>query len=257
MFQTFDYFESGPRRGTFTPLGFLNLLWEQKGFVTKNFRGKANLTLGVLNSLPIDHEQKHILFGFMLKWKEIYGIQGFDTDEKMFYQLLENEFQSYPEQTPEKEFCAKELWISSQQNQTLTSNPTTKKLADQAGSFTSDDKYQTEQEHLKQELHNYRFDDFHNEKNIDPWKVFDLLKVNKLPYRIALLHKTGYIDFVENEFGKGTKTNLYKIMAKILKSHDRKVKGNILVLNLKTGENKKQYTSHLHVRQVEDDLSGL
>ncbi|MCF0053451.1 hypothetical protein LXM25_25490 [Dyadobacter sp. LJ53] len=257
VFQTFDYFESGPRTGTFTPLGFLNLLWEQEGFARRNLSGKVNSTLDVLKSLPLDDEQKHILFGFMLKWKGGYPIQVFDADEKIFYQLLENEFLSYPKQTPEKKFCSKEFWISSQQNQTSPSNFTTKKLADQAESFSSDDKYQTEQEHLKQELYKHRFDDFHNEKNIDPRKVFDLLKVNKLPYRIALLHKTGYIEFVENEFGRGTKTNLYKIMAKILKSHDRKVKGNILVLNPKTDENKKQYTSHLHVRQVEEDLSGL
>ncbi|MCF2505333.1 hypothetical protein L0663_18220 [Dyadobacter sp. CY107] len=257
VFQTFDYFESGQGKGTFTPLGFLNLLCEQEKFIRRNLRGKVNSTLDVLKSLPLDDEQKHILFGFILKWKGGYPIQVLDADEKIFFQLLENEFLKYPKQTPEKEFCSKEFWISSQQNQTLPNNFTEKKLADRVESFSSDDKHQTEQEHLNHELYKHRFDDFHIENNIDPRKLFDLLKVNKTPYRIALLHKTGYIEFVENEFGGGVKTNLYKIMAKILKSHDRKVKGNILVLNPKTDENKKQYTSHLHVRQVEEDLSGL
>ncbi|WP_166444673.1 hypothetical protein, partial [Dyadobacter bucti] len=257
VFQTFEYFETGPRRGTFMPLIFLNLLWEQQGCTRRNLKGKVNSTLEVLKSLPLDEEQKHILFGFILKWKGGYPIQVFDAEEKIFYKLLEDEFLRYSEQTPEKWFCSKKYWVESQQKTFLPNQSVERESSLNLPDYVQIEVHQPEEDRLRIELCRYYFDKFHEEKNIDPGKVFKLLNENKLPYRIALLNITGYLDFLKKEFANGIDRKLHQLLGKILSSHERKVRGNILVLNPKSIEDRKAYTSHGHVSKAENDLMGL
>jgi hypothetical protein len=260
VFQTYDYFESGPRKGTFSPLGFLNLLWEQDLYSRANLKGKAISTLEVLRSLPLNEEQRHILFGFMLKWKGGHPILVWDADEKLFYKLLEKEFLDYPQQTPEKDFCSKEYWYRSQQT-TQFALPTVEKLNElpftPSGATDSLEKIPKHDEQFRDELYRHDFEGFCNGKKLNAIKIFNLLKANKLPYRIALLDIIGYLDFLKNQFANQRSNKLYKILEKILSADERKIKGNKLVLNPKSTENRKTYTAHLHLDKVKEDLKGL
>lgn len=263
VFQTFDFFESGPRKGTFTPLGFLNLLREQECFVRRNLSGKVNSTLDVLKSLPLDDEQKHILFGFMLKWKGGYPIQVFDADEKIFYQLLENEFLSYPEQTPEKEFCSKK-WIESQYkniSNKLVSNTL------ELYSTASDDKFQKRPESLAVEdqkvsdqivagLEKFGLQQFVNQSGHKYEKIIRLVTSNNLPYIIALLSEIKFLQYAQKEYAGGIATKLHRKLANLFGVNERTIKGNMNVLSPRSDDSKKRYTSYLHLEKVKSDLIG-
>ncbi|MHA4739606.1 hypothetical protein [Dyadobacter sp. MSC1_007] len=108
VFDTVWYFKRGYRKGLVEPLAFLNLLWKQSNFVHRNLYGKVRSTFDTLNNLPLNELQKHILFGFILKWKGGIPIQVFNPDENRFYKILERAFLSFEGDTPEKLFCSKE-----------------------------------------------------------------------------------------------------------------------------------------------------
>jgi hypothetical protein len=109
LFGTLEYFETGKRKGFFEPLEFMNLLWEQYNFVDKNIQ-KPHTTITTLKALPLTVEQKHVLFGFILKWFGGYPIANRDKQYDTTLRLIEKEFLSYKKQTPEKKFCQKD-WV--------------------------------------------------------------------------------------------------------------------------------------------------
>ena len=260
VFETYDYFETGPRKGTFSTLGFLNLLWEQDMYSRANLKGKPTSTLEVLKSLPLNDEQKHILFGFMLKWKGGYPIQVWDADEKIFYKLLENEFLSYPYQTPEKDFCSKNNWHSHQQKAQSLSMPVEE--LNQVQFITHEDtddlkKHTKQDDHRRDELYRYQFEDFCKENNLNAISIFNLLKGKQLPYCIALFETIGYLAFLKSQFANHKSSELYKILKNILGAAERRIKGNILVLNEKSIENREKYTAHLHLDSAKKHLKGL
>jgi hypothetical protein len=108
VFGTLEYFETGNRKGFFEPLEFMNLLWEQYNFVNANIQ-KAHTTITALKALPLTVEQKHVLFGFILKWFGGYPIENMNKQYDSTLRLLEKEFLSYKKQTPEKQFCQKDF----------------------------------------------------------------------------------------------------------------------------------------------------
>jgi hypothetical protein len=107
LFGTLEYFETGKRKGFFEPLEFMNLLWEQYNFVDKNIQ-KPHTTITTLKALPLTVEQKHVLFGFILKWFGGYPIENMNKQYDTTLRLIEKEFLSYKMQTPEKQFCQKD-----------------------------------------------------------------------------------------------------------------------------------------------------
>jgi hypothetical protein len=109
VFGTLEYFETGKRKGFFEPLEFMNLLWEQYNFVNANIQ-KPNTTITALKALPLTVEQKHVLFGFILKWFGGYPIENKNKQYDTTLRLIEKEFLSYKKQTPEKQFCQKD-WV--------------------------------------------------------------------------------------------------------------------------------------------------
>jgi hypothetical protein len=107
VFGTLEYFETGKRKGFFEPLEFMNLLWEQYNFVNNNIQ-KSHTTITTLKALPLTVEQKHVLFGFILKWFGGYPIDNMNKQYDTTLRLIEKEFLSYNKQTPEKQFCQKD-----------------------------------------------------------------------------------------------------------------------------------------------------
>lgn len=107
VFETVEYFETGERKGFFEPLEFMNLLWEQYNFVN-NTIDKPHTVITALKALPMTGEQKHVLFGFILKWFGGYPVENMNIQYGATLRLIEKEFLSYPEDTPEKDFCRRD-----------------------------------------------------------------------------------------------------------------------------------------------------
>lgn len=102
--ETINYFTSGPGKVTFTPLEFLNLLDKQYQYVKLNFNDGI-LVVEHLKNLPLSERSKHTLYGFILKWFGGYPVNNMDEDFDRTLKLVQKEFLSFEEDTPEKQFC--------------------------------------------------------------------------------------------------------------------------------------------------------
>ncbi|MDR2346570.1 MAG: hypothetical protein LBE18_10925 [Planctomycetaceae bacterium] len=106
---TIDYIRTIAKK-LFEPVEFLNLLWQQKQFVNKNYQN-PNLVVNTLRSLPLTDAQKHVLYCFLLKWQGGYPVELFiynmngDALIPNAYKSIEEEFLRYKDNTPEKEYC--------------------------------------------------------------------------------------------------------------------------------------------------------
>ena len=77
----------------------------------------------------------------------------------------------------------------------------------------------------------------------------------KTPYKIALLHELGF--FKLDAIKKLTKENQYKIISAITGGTHRTIKGNVLVLDPNSKENRITYTSNNHIDEVQNYLNKL
>lgn len=102
--ETLTYFEKGAGARVFKPLPFLNLLWKQYNFVNENIE-QADKVFETLNQLALTEIEKHILFGFILKWFGGYPVNNLNEDYHATLKLIEKGFLAFPGETPEKEFC--------------------------------------------------------------------------------------------------------------------------------------------------------
>lgn len=94
-----------------------------------------------------------------------------------------------------------------------------------------------------------------NSKN----KLTTLLFTKGVPYAIAMMNHLDFVSHLDqNYFNSKSQRDL--VIAKwfngSLKS-GRKIKGNLSVLNPKSNENKKRYTSHLYIEEVSIDYQKL
>ena len=107
VFGTIEHFEDGPRKGFFEPLEFMNLLWKQYTFVKDNVN-QPHSTATALNSLSLSPEQRHVLFGFILKWYGGYPVNNYNPQYNSTLRLIEKNFLAYEGATPEKEVCRRD-----------------------------------------------------------------------------------------------------------------------------------------------------
>ncbi len=109
---------------------------------------------------------------------------------------------------------------------------------------------------LKKKLNEYGFFNLKLVTEIDKDKLISLLVESNLPYQIAMLDYLGFLKHLGKEYSC-TKAELYKLVSDILNTPERPVKGNILVLNPISKENKKRYTAHLTKEKAENDYYKL
>jgi hypothetical protein len=76
-----------------------------------------------------------------------------------------------------------------------------------------------------------------------------------LPYKIALLNEIGF--FKLDAIKKLTKENRYKIISTITGGTHRTIKGNVLVLDPESNENRMKYTSNNYTDEVKNYLDKL
>lgn len=101
---TIWYFEVTDAAKVFKPLEFLNILEKQCRLVKDNVKNGKEV-ISHLKALPLTEHEKHILYGFILKW---FGGYPVNNSDKNFYEtlkLIENEFLACTGYTDEKHFC--------------------------------------------------------------------------------------------------------------------------------------------------------
>ena len=87
-------------------------------------------------------------------------------------------------------------------------------------------------------------------------KLIWIINTNELPYQIAMFDFLGFINHFVQEYGY-TKTVTYSKIAEILSVTSRSVRGNILVLQEFSKEDKTRYTSYKYKVQVQNDYHSL
>lgn len=108
-------------------------------------------------------------------------------------------------------------------------------------------------------LNKYRFENFLRTNHYDPEIIYKMLAEHSqretVPYAIALLKELNYLDYFFREFAT-SKIKGYKKLAEIFTSNERRIKGNILVLNPKSTEDTAEYTSHTYSEMIRKELEG-
>ncbi|MFP5081981.1 hypothetical protein [Pedobacter sp. JCM 36344] len=102
--ETIDFFANGSGSDLFTPIEFLNLLDKQYNYVKINYQNSL-LIQDHLKNLPLTGRCKHTLFGFILKWFGGYPVHNLDEDFNRTLKLIQKEFLSFEQETPEKQYC--------------------------------------------------------------------------------------------------------------------------------------------------------
>ncbi len=118
---------------------------------------------------------------------------------------------------------------------------------------------QSKTEKLKSELQKYGFFDLEMTKNLcngSSEEIINLLIGKELPYKIAMIDFLGFVRHLEKEH-TNTKNDLYKCISEIFNTDIRRVKGNLLVLNPISKENKTRYTAYCHKETVQKDYQKL
>lgn len=106
----------------------------------------------------------------------------------------------------------------------------------------------------------YRFSGFLTEKKIDEDLIYRLIEEysgkHQMPFTIALLHEVGFLKYFFEEFAK-TRIEGVKMLSKVFDVNERRIKGNINVLNPNSSEDGLQYTSHQYTSIIQKKLKGL
>ena len=102
--ETIEYFETGEGMRVFKPLEFLNLLEKQYQFILDNFRD-SDKVIKTFKTLPLNDIEKHILFGFLLKWFGGYPVNNLNEDFDSTLKTIQKEFLNFEVRHPKKVFA--------------------------------------------------------------------------------------------------------------------------------------------------------
>jgi hypothetical protein len=109
-------------------------------------------------------------------------------------------------------------------------------------------------------LNEYRFDEYHEEKGFDLELLHRLIREKagkeQLPYCIALMDETRFLEYLKKEFGKGIKANVHKLLAALFEVPEREIKGLWLVLTATSEEDRDRYTAHEYTETIKQQLKG-
>lgn len=101
---TYNHFNIGPRKDVFDPLQFLNLFENQyQAFKFSVTKGEDFIM--IFEKLLLSEEQKHIIYGFILKWFGGYPVNNLDDVFDKALKEIQHKFLSYELNSPEKKFC--------------------------------------------------------------------------------------------------------------------------------------------------------
>ena len=87
-------------------------------------------------------------------------------------------------------------------------------------------------------------------------QIIQNISDNKVPYQIMYLEYLNFPAHILKNYAT-SKYELYKILAEILDSHDRTIKGNLNSISGYSNDSKGRYTAHLHKELVEKHYSSI
>jgi hypothetical protein len=188
---------------------------------------------------------------------ELTNLTHYKVNRHFLYALLFNEIQKacFNFKIPFLTIC-RELWFPLDVIDTEISKEYEKLLL---GKLRSDTIIPTTFERLRSDL---RQKGFYNLKSVkalpDPAreKLISILNDNELPYQVAMFDFLGFFDYFEKEYGL-SKNITYKKIAEILAVAARSVRGNVLVLQDNSKEDRQRYTSYNYKDQVRNDYIML
>ncbi len=106
-------------------------------------------------------------------------------------------------------------------------------------------------------LNEYKFFDYLESHNFKTESIYKTIKKHSgkelISYTIALLKELGYLDYFFKEFTK-TKSEGFKKLGKVFGVNQRRIKGNVNILNPKSTENPLQFTSYEHIDKIRSRL---
>lgn len=119
-------------------------------------------------------------------------------------------------------------------------------------------KVKSKNEKLLEALSNYEFSKLPKLEEIQgkQYNLIELLCKNDIPYQIAMLDHLGFFEHLQDKHTK-TKEQFYKLVSEILSTSKRGIKGNYLVLNPNSKEDRTRYTADTHTKQVKKDFNKL
>lgn len=112
---------------------------------------------------------------------------------------------------------------------------------------------------LKKKLQSYGFSDLPSIKALPEGgmsMIMNHLAENDVPYQVAMLDTVGFIKHLKNKYCPSN-TELYKCVADILSTGGRTIKGNCLVLDSKSKEDKNRYTAHEYKETTKEDYQKV
>lgn len=87
-------------------------------------------------------------------------------------------------------------------------------------------------------------------------EIVYLMIEKEIPYSITMLNYLGFIKRLSKNYALSQR-EIHKLLADWLEISERGIKGNLNVLNDYSKEDKLRYTSHLYLKEVEDDYNNL
>lgn len=117
----------------------------------------------------------------------------------------------------------------------------------------------TKSERIKDELHRYGFFELSKVKSLsepNEQSLVELISTRHLPFSIAMLHYLDFLKHLKRQYLE-TDDKLYNLVATWFNVDPRAVKGNCLVLNEYSTENRKRYTADKQKENVQKEYEKL
>jgi hypothetical protein len=118
---------------------------------------------------------------------------------------------------------------------------------------------ETKTDKLKSDLGDFGFFELPKVKQLsepNKQKLIELISKNDIPYKIAMFDYLGFLKYLKDEHFR-TNDNLFKGVSKWLGFNERTIKGNYLVLNEFSKENRKRFTADQQKQTVQKNYEAL
>jgi hypothetical protein len=205
-----------------------------------------------------NHKECTFIFNYLLIalvrcWLEIQANFIKSINEEEVFSIADIYSQILQKAVPEKPQIQEILTIVVKSELTETEQPIEKEE-----SFAiqyAQEKYSV----FMDEVNQYRFLELQKLVGLDEKaknRIIKELVENPLHYSIAMLSFLGYIEHLKKKYSLA-KEKIYRHIAKALNSDDRSVKGNCLVLNPNSTDDRYKYKADQYIEKVEEDYNTI
>ncbi len=193
-----------------------------------------------------------VIYGFLE-----YHLSQYNGDPIDYFDFVKSCLEDsnyHPDESPQRKRADKSIkrWIKNQRGQNVTNQD-----------FSIDKQHEsyrpTNTENLKKKLSKYGFNSISkvealNDNSRD--KLIQMISQNDHPYQVSMFNYLGFIKHLQKEYSDSM-VELDKIISDLLDFSERSAKGNRLVLDEYSKENRSRYTAHHHKEKVEKDYQRL